>query len=96
MSTENVVPATRVHDVVLLPCPFCGSSDIEPPNRHSVVFRLKHNPNCFIGVKDWKSESWFTPGSDEFERWNSRVSPEFICDRCSFRQDAKPNVDPQF
>jgi len=76
MTKPNSVDAASLHPIVLMPCPFCGSNEIDPPNEHSRVFRLKHKDDCFIGVKDWNRESWFTPGSEDFERWNSQVDRE--------------------
>ena len=60
------------------------------------VFRLINR----IASADWIGEAelnlWRKHCRDVITRWNDRVSPEFICDRCSLRQDAKPKVEPQF
>ena len=69
---DTTVPS--VHDIVLLPCPFCGSQDFDHPTREAPIYRLRHFGDCFIGVKDWRRESWFNPESEELTRWQTRLN----------------------
>lgn len=54
------------------------------------------NPTLEPGLPQWLEqlvlralETTSDPSGDQF-------TPEFICDRCSLRQNSKPKIDPPF
>jgi len=95
---SNDSAADPLHGVVLLPCPFCGGNarieegfDIDCESTTATIY-------C-TGCEAMFGPEYPDDIGDVVEfmgRWNNRVSPEFICNRCSLRQDAKPKVEPQF
>jgi hypothetical protein len=85
MASELIEP------IALLPCPYCGAqaelSCDKTTNKNGHVWCT--NDLCGVDIYGWTKE-------ETVARWNTRVSPEFICDRCSLRQDSKPKIEPQF
>ena len=65
---EGLIRAEE-HDRKLLPCPFCGSTDIE--------IRMDERDCCYIHClicDAWVSTGIFEPSYDEIvELWNKRV-----------------------
>jgi hypothetical protein len=75
------------------PCPFCGIEGLTGPDG---AFYFNHFPSCWLASQSGVALNCVSMSGGELEQWNRRASPEFICERCLLRQDAKPAVEPEF
>lgn len=73
--------------VKVAPCPFCGV-EAQELKQSGGLWRFSHVKSCYFAQSD-SGRSFHILDANQVKSWNARVSPEFICDRCFLRQDAK-------
>ncbi len=53
--------------IKLKPCPFCGSSKWSDDRELSGIYRLDHDPNCYLNCTELDYED-----KKEINKWNRR------------------------
>jgi hypothetical protein len=92
-NADRLIGMEDTVDLKVAPCPFCGV-EAQKLQHSEGLWKFSHVESCYFAQVDF-GRSFHILDVDQVASWNARVAPEFICDRCYLRQDAKPAVKDQ-